>query len=160
MDADLSIFDDYPDISTYITKGTFTDTITRGELIRSSKRNFFCFGVLKSVPLALQETLYDEGNYNQADAVSGDIAGRQLMTSLYTADGVATAFTNPYNVLRNMTTMMQTSEDSTNTFLLMTNDTTHEPIMLQEPEYEPAQHVNNTEHEKAHADRFTVVARH
>ena len=78
------------------------------------------------------------------------------MTSLYTADGVATAFTNPYNVLRNMTTMMQTSEDSTNTFLLMTNDTTHEPIMLQEPEYEPAQHVNNTEYEKAHADRFTV----
>lgn len=153
---DLSIFDDYPDISTYITKGTFTDTITRGELIRSSKRNFFCFGVLKSVPLALQETLYDEGNYNQADAVSGDIAGRQLMTSLYTADGVATAFTNPYNVLRNMTTMMQTSENSTNTFLLMTNDTTHEPIMLQEPEYEPAQHVNNTEYEKAHADRFTV----
>ena len=59
---DLSIFDDYPDISTYIAKGTFTDTITRGELIRSSKRNFFCFGVLKSVPLALQETLYDEGN--------------------------------------------------------------------------------------------------
>lgn len=155
---DLSVFDEYPDIHTYITKGMFTDTEMRERTIRDSKRNFFCFGMMKSLPLVLQNTLYDDGMYNQADAISGsgNGNGKQLMTSLYTASGVASQFLRPYYVLTNMDKLMKIREDSANTFLLMTNDTTHEPIMLQEPAYEPAPQVDNTEYETAHQDRFTL----
>ena len=42
-----------------------------------------------------------------------------------------------------MTTIV---EDNTNTFLMLTNNTTHEPTMLQLPEYEPAAFVDNTQY--------------
>jgi membrane-anchored protein YejM (alkaline phosphatase superfamily) len=39
---------------------------------------------------------------------------------------------------------------------MMTNDSTHEPALLQEPNYVPAQHVDNTAYETKNANRFTV----
>lgn len=39
---------------------------------------------------------------------------------------------------------------------MMTNDTTHDVMMLQEPDYTPSQNVDNTDYEAEHADRFTV----
>ena len=37
----------------------------------------------------------------------------------------------------------------------MANELTHAPTLLQEPEYEPRQVVDNTEYDAKHADRFT-----
>ena len=37
----------------------------------------------------------------------------------------------------------------------MTNDTTHEPCLLQEPEYIPAQAVDNRDFDRTHTDRFS-----
>lgn len=39
------------------------------------------------------------------------------------------------------------TKDSRNTFLMMTNDTTHDVMMLQEPDYTPSQNVDNTDYE-------------
>lgn len=62
----------------------------------------------------------------------------------------------PYNVLQNLTQITKVTKDSRNTFLMMTNDTTHDVMMLQEPDYTPSQNVDNTDYEAEHADRFTV----
>ena len=43
--------------------------------------------------------------------------------------------------------------------MVLTNDTTHDPVLLQEPEYVPAPEVDNTQYEREHADRFTVNGR-
>ncbi|MFR6425472.1 MAG: hypothetical protein ACLUNO_07940 [Oscillospiraceae bacterium] len=43
--------------------------------------------------------------------------------------------------------------------MVLTNDTTHDPVLLQEPEYVPALEVDNTQYEREHADRFTVNGR-
>lgn len=42
---------------------------------------------------------------------------------------------------------------------MMDNETTHALSLLQEPEYEPKEHVDNTEYDAEHTDRFTVNSR-
>jgi len=65
-------------------------------------------------------------------------------------------FMDPYNVLTSLPHITDISEEKTNTFLFMSNDLTHEPMLLQEPDYVPAQNVDNREYDAAHADRFVV----
>lgn len=64
-------------------------------------------------------------------------------------------FANAYNVLANMQTMTRLTDEETNTCLIMDNETTHQFMMLSAPDYTPAQHVDNTEYDKAHQERFT-----
>lgn len=157
---DLSIYDDYPDIDTYITKGYFTDAETKAKQIKSSKRNFFCFSFMKSMPLFTQSVLYNNGNYNQAEPGKDELVyDTQEVTSPSTAEGVSASFMNPYNVLTSLPNITNITEDETNTFLMMSNDTTHEPMLLQEPEYEPSMHVDNTEYDETHKNRFTINGR-
>jgi phosphoglycerol transferase MdoB-like AlkP superfamily enzyme len=52
--------------------------------------------------------------------------------------------------------MTDISDGDTNNFLFFYNDTPHEPMLLQEPEYIPAAHVNNKEYDTANKDRFTL----
>jgi len=157
---DLSIYDEYPNIDAYITNGNFTDPATKAEQLKSTKRNFFCFSIMKSMPLFTQSVLYSNGSYNAGEKSKDELVyDTQEITGLYTAEGVTTKFMNTYNVLSSLPDITNIKEDETNTFLMMSNDTTHTPIMLQEPEYEPAMHIDNTEYEKEHADRFMLNGR-
>ena len=154
---DLSIYDDYPDIQKYITKGRFTDAATKERHIQSNIRNFFCYGLLKSAPLCFQEVLYDGGSYNQGN--SGALYSQQKREGRFISAGISSLFMDCYNVLLNLPGMTDITDEGVNTFLFMTNDTTHEPMLLQEPDYEPAQYVDNTEYEKNHSGRFTLNGR-
>ena len=46
---DLSLFDTYPDIDAYITKGKFSDAQQKESLKENNLRNFFCFSVMTMV---------------------------------------------------------------------------------------------------------------
>lgn len=152
----LSIFDEYPDVKAYNTKGSFTSVELKKQIVEANNRNFFCYSLLKTSPLTLQASLYDHGDYNRSDSKASDAYGVQTTDGLYVADGLAATFMEPYNVLESLPYITDISAGDDNTFLMMTNDTTHEPMLLQEPEYKPAQHVDNTEYETKNADRFTV----
>lgn len=82
---DLSIYDDYPDIHTYITKGKFTDTRSKKELIEDNSRNFFCYALMKTMPLFLHSPLYNGGDYNHASVAedgSTTAPARRLRVSI------------------------------------------------------------------------------
>ena len=147
---DLTIYDDYPDINAYNIEGVFNDPLRQDVITRCNQRNFFMFSLVKSMPLILQPTLYNGGLYNQ---VSG---GTQLAHSTDTASGPPLSFLSSYQVLTNLSEMTQISQESTNTFLCMVSNATHDPFLLQTPDYVPADEVDNTAYDKAHADRFTV----
>lgn len=83
----------------------------------------------------------------------------QIQHDLYTSDGMGYAFMAPYKVLDNFTGMTQITQEETDTFLLLVNETTHDPMLLQEPEYVPAAHVDNTAYAASYAQRFTVDGR-
>ncbi len=154
---DLSIYDEYPEIETYLADGQFVDVESKQQMIDSTRRNFFCFSLMKTMPLFLQETMYNRGNYNQAELAAEEVVySIQTMHSVTKAEGISTDFMNSYNVLANLPNMTTVSEEGTNTFLMMSNDTPHWPMLLKLPEYEPAMKVDNTEYEQANADRFTV----
>lgn len=149
---DLSIYDKYPNINKYITLGRFEDKVSKLNKIVNNKRNFFCYSIMKTVPLFAQFALYDNGNYNS----QGQVTNGQRLVNNFVANGLNPDFMNAYSVLENLSNMTKIKDDNTNTFLLMTNDSTHEPTLLQEPNYVPAEHVDNTAYESENANRYTV----
>ena len=153
---DLSIYDEYPEIERYILKDKFTDDSIKGQWIEENKRNFFCYGILKTAPLCLQKTIYDYGRYNQANNDAETIDTKQIRTDMYTSVGVSNTFMDRYNALCALPDMTYAAEEDMDTFLMMVNETTHEPMLLQEPEYVPAMEVDNTEYERNHQDRYTI----
>ena len=155
---DLSIYDEYPDIDCYITKGKFSDHGAKEVKIQNNKRRFFCYSIVKSVPLCFQELLYDQGNYNQSNDASETygIYSGQTLTGLTVADGLYDSFMDGYNVLDNLSEITEIEETEKNTFMFMTNDTTHDPMLLQTPDYIPVEHVDNTAYEQENQERFSL----
>ncbi|MBR5632655.1 MAG: YidC/Oxa1 family membrane protein insertase, partial [Clostridia bacterium] len=143
---DLTIYDDYPEIDTYISKGVFGDTEQKQTAIDSNHRNFFCFGIMKSMPTLAQAFIYDNGTYNRlgSSSVIVEYAGQERV-DLSHATGLDSIFMNTYNVLINMSQMTKISTDDKNTFLFLANDTTHDPMLLQTPDYVPSDIVDNEE---------------
>ena len=151
---DTSVYDDYPGINTYVTKGYFSTEEMKESIIESNKRNFFCLGVMKSLPLFMQRTVYNGGSYNQASSPNNFIAQKRINSSM--ATGRTKSFMDAYLVLENLETMTKIDTADSNNFLLLCNDTTHEPIILQSPKFEPQSSVDNTKYDNDHKDRFTV----
>lgn len=157
---DPSFFEDYPYVTAYNTKGYFWAAHKEGVSNRNY-RNFFCYSLMKVAPLFVQNHLYDGGFYNE-NMITNDFSDEitngngQYITSMYTAQGIYDEFMWDYSTLLNLETMTDISDDETNHYFTIDNDTTHDPIMLQEPEYDVKYDVDNTVYEREHSDRFTV----
>lgn len=157
---DLSIFDEYPEIDTYITKGKFSDISHKERVVENNYRNFFCFGIMKTMPLILQPIIYNNGQYNQAVSYEGEVVySTQKIEGISQASGLSAAFMESYNVLLNLPFMTNITESDNGTFLFLANDSTHEPMLLQVPEYAPSVTVDNREYDATHTDRFTLDGR-
>ncbi|MBR4768181.1 MAG: hypothetical protein IK088_04300, partial [Lachnospiraceae bacterium] len=149
--SDLSVYEDYPDISAYALMGhVSSDTFAQGDLRSVLNRNFFCYGLMKVMPLFLQTSVYNYGNYNAvASYQENEITGQNLET-VSKATGLDPIFMNSYNVLDNLPKITDCDGTENNTFLMFYNKTTHDTMMLQEPEYEPRMEVDNTEYDLEH----------
>ena len=152
---DLSIYDEYENIDAYITNGKFNDIDGKKSIIESNYRNFFCFSLMKCMPLFCQTTIYDSGRYNQITADSSFFSP-QVIDTTATATGINTSFKNAYNVLTNLSLISSATTDETGAFLLMSNDATHQPTLLQTPDYTLSMTVDNTKYDAENADRFVV----
>ena len=151
--SDSTIYSDYPGISCYLAESAFVSEEQTSQQIKNNKRNFFCFSVMKSMPYFIQTVLYNSGSYNNSD----EGWGVQIISDdCLTADGLDTDYMTSASELENLATMTRISDDSQGGFLMMANQTTHSPALLQEGEYEAAEHVDNTEYEAENADRWTL----
>ncbi len=154
---DLTIFDDIEGVEAYISKGKFSDPAKKQTVIDNNYRNFFCFSVMKTLPLILQPPVYNQGRYNQIiSETEGAYISPQTVSSISTATGVNSNFIDPYNVLNSLPNITKVTKENKNTYTVMTNDLPHEPMLLQEPEYEPSDSVDNTEYDSENADRFML----
>ncbi len=153
---DLSLFDDYPDINTYITKGAFLDESQKQDNIIANNRNFFCYSLMKCMPLGLQYAMYDWGAYRRTDVVGQINYSSQIVSGMSTAKGYGRHFMDSYSALTNMSTMSVITDENVNTFMYISNDMTHDTNMLQAPDYVPAYEVDNTQYDAEHKDRFTL----
>ena len=95
---DLSIYDDYPEIKTYNSIGHFSSQEDKEEAIASNHRNFFCFSVMKSMPLCVQPTVYYRGTYNKVEQKYVT----QVIYDSTTAEGENKNFLDSYHVLKSL----------------------------------------------------------
>ena len=156
---DLSIFDDYPAIHRYITHGAFIDN---GEAIRKKNRvinrNLFCYSVFRASPVLLHSCLYNDGRYNEAEALNVSEESSVIFTeeSEVRSTGISDEFMKAYTALQHLPEMTKADTSEENTFMILSNTSTHDVTMLQEPAFVPQQVVDNTEYEAAHKIRTSA----
>ena len=150
---DLSIYDEYPEINKYITIGRHPDDPQQAAATTDESRyhNFFCYSIFKIVPMTVQPSIYNGGTYNASNTPT-----EQIFRNASKADGLKSGFMDSYSVLKKLSDFSNITDSTQNTFIMLSNDTTHEPMLLQEPEYEPALHVDNTAYDAEHTDRFVL----
>ncbi len=86
---DLSLFNGMKNTKAFITKGRFDNIEGKKRVISNNLRNFFCFGIMKTLPVFLQPIAYDGGLYNQISPAKTDEAyNTQEIHSLTTATGI------------------------------------------------------------------------
>lgn len=160
---DLSIYDDLSNVKAYITMdGRFeadefreetTLEVRQHEAVEELSRNLFCYSIFKTAPLAAQPYIYNKGGYNSPSA---RLLSSQTRYGSSRSAGVTSSFLKSYAVLQNMEGLTDILDSEQGTFLMMSNDTTHQPIVLSEPEFRPALSVNNTEYDEAHRIRYSI----
>lgn len=149
---DLSIFDEYPNIKKYITLGRYSleeygfNSAAKAN-IDLRFRNFFCYSIFRSSPVIFQPTLYAGGEYNISPRTDMQNSGTQIVLDSNSARGYTNKFMDAYAVLSNLKKISSVANKSGDTFMMMSNDTTHEPMLLQEPNYIPSWIVDNTKYE-------------
>ena len=146
---DLSIYDDTPQIRRYNTIGMFDDykVETLDYLDRVRNRNLFAYSLFRCAPLLLQPALYDDGRYLEPERAPGE--GERLA-------GVSPDFLNSCMVLEHLDDLTRVTEAGKNTFLMLTNEMTHDVTELQEPAYEPDSHADNSAQDSV---RYTADGR-
>ncbi|ERL07655.1 arylsulfatase domain protein [Olsenella profusa F0195] len=165
-EPDLSIYDPYPNVHTYNTMGYFTGMASDSQQITGISCDLFYLAVARVCPLPCRQPLYASGvtyTYGDGDASGTGIplnvstaSGQTVSDDALTADGGTDAFLQSYYALNHLTSMTRIDDSITGSFLMMANDATHDPMILQEPSYTPTQHVDNTAYEAQHHGRFTV----
>ena len=157
---DLSIFDAYPHIKSYVTeKGQFSSALpfqdVQGrQLNQVWSRNFFCYSLMKISPTFIQSRIYQDGIYYKPNSLA-----LQRIQGSSRAYGQRASFMTSYAVLVSLPDMTRVTDEEQNTFLSMSNMTAHEHTLLREPEYEPALSVDNAEYDREHLDRFILNGR-
>ena len=137
---DLTVYDDVPEIRGFVTNGRVYDDSTFSGEARNKvrERNAFCYSVFRIAPLFVQSELYDSGSYNETDV---------------TRNAEESLFVSYYTFLKNLPRITQVSESGQDEFLMLASNITHEPLELQEPEYEPRDYVDNTAYDAEHPVR-------
>lgn len=158
---DLGIYSDYPDINAYITKGYFWNAQKSSSVSQRNYRNFFCYALMKSSPIALQKHLYNYGMYNEsvsnADKREEIVeAWEQVRPNGLSATGISDELMQDYTTLCNLSEMTNIVDDDSNTFMMIDNEMPHCANLFQEPDYEVRNFIDNYEYEKNHQDRYTV----
>ena len=147
---DVTIYDDYPAIRTYITNGHFSAKVINERTEKVRCRNFFAYGVFRAAPVIAHKSLYNEGYYNHQEDSSDEML-IQIIDGMYRAYGgfgrTPNSFTQAYDVLCNLPAVTRITDSGKGCFLMMSNDTTHAQFMLQEPDYVPSNRVDNTAYE-------------
>lgn len=146
---DLSIYSDYADIKAYRTAELDNMEMVVRQVIDGNMRNFFAFGIMKTAPLIAQPWLYQYGRYNYVSQAQGDSIS-QVTEGIFHASGIDAYFSNYYKILSSLPSVTGVTDDAQGTFLMMVNDTTHTPTMLQMPDYTLSASVDNS----AYADQF------
>lgn len=161
--SDLSVYDAYDKIEAENILGTLSDAKNTKSVVKSRYRDFFCFGLMKSLPVVLQKGLYDGSMYHKVNTRTKSYGyTTQAIFDRSNAVGIDRSFMDNYDCLDSLEKMTVTAE-SGNRFMFMTNNLTHEEMMLDAKTYSPVtasgdlrSEVDNSDFDAKHEDRFVL----
>ena len=142
---DLSIYDDMEGVTAYAAKGAFNNSDSRITAVENRQRNFFFFSMMKVLPVSLQKSLYQEGNYHAIRKVKAPD-----VTDAYSAELIS-----EYNTVKSLTAMTGITEDGSNNYMFYRTNLTHQPEELQEPDYTLSTNVDNSAY---HPDGVKIIS--
>lgn len=161
---DLTVFDGMDNVKAYSTKYSYLPEEKKAayetEHTEVFRHNLFCYSIFKSAPVALQKALYDGGNYNDTRSVDPAKMITQKRNGNSVAYGHEQTFMWEYYTVSNLDKMTKIEDGDGNHFIYYSTDLTHDVEMLQEPEYEPKDTVDNRSYDKTHAARFIRKGEH
>ena len=132
---DLSIYDPYDYVNAYRLWGRFSGTFSNlEEENEGRKRSFFYYSLMEVSPIPVRSYLYTDGWYMRP--VNGTI--------------VNPAFMDSYCALENLSNMTAIRRDSDKYFLMMANNSTHSPSLLQVPDYTVPENIEDSEDKTEH----------
>ena len=142
-----------------------TDSVADGEkaeqesefFVENNKRNFYCFALMKSLPLAVQQYMYDSAEYNQEiyTVKKPEEYAKVVIKNNQQVTGLKEDFSKEYAVMKKLPELTEITEGD-NTFMFMANDITHCPTFLQMPDYVPQAEVDNSAYERANLTQYTL----
>ena len=150
---DTTIFDNMDGITAYNTGNYFNPyKETYNEMyFTMMTRNLFCYGLFKSSPWLFQPLLYDFGRYNSVLDMTNIT---QLIGGTSFSDGYLYPFMSEYYALGAMPELTEITDDDSLNFVIFTNKTPHDPMLLLEPSMEPSKHVDNSAYDADNDWRF------
>lgn len=123
--SDLSIFNDIPNVNTYMLAGKYTSEVQESQAITTYEKqqdHFIDYSLFRSVPLFMKSSVYNDGYYISLKVDKTD----------YTQ-----TFLDCYSVLDALPRITEVENNNQKYFLMMNNETPHEPVALNPPEYKP-----------------------
>ncbi len=156
--SDVTLFEEFQEIQAQNIAGKFVDKTQKEYTVKLNYRNFFCFSLVKCLPVFMQSIFYQGGQYNRVETSSASqYYTVQVRDGASNATGINALFMENYNHLINLNTMTKTTDSNVNRYVFMTNDITHNPMLVDEANgYVPSFEVDNTAYDQQHSDRFTV----
>jgi YidC/Oxa1 family membrane protein insertase len=129
--SDLRIYGGVPNTTALITDSAYTDIWIRdhfslpstGEILQ---RNLFWYGIFRASPYMFRDGIYMSGDW------CSPVAHNDLRLTI-----------NGYAVLHYLPRLTDFSAGTENTAMLFVNNTTHETILMQAPDYVPVKSVTN-----------------
>lgn len=145
---DLSIYDDLPDINTFNLELKYNPNAGADMFFTDEvrERNFFCYALMTCSPLGLRKFIYNNGLYHKDPSyyVDGRLACIQVIEDESHAYGLNPNTMNWYYALENLPRITTVNQESRGGFVMIQNGLTHEPMLLQRPDYEITSLVDNS----------------
>lgn len=163
--SDLSLFEEYEKMEADNIVGRFMDENQVKAVVENKYRDFFCFSLMKTMPVGVQRPIYQNGQYNRVSTNKNKYAySNQIIHNKSSAVGAKASFMENYANLVHLPDMTKVTEaKGANRYVYMTNNITHEPMLLNAENYdvfnaegELIWEFDNTEYDKAHEERFTL----
>ena len=129
---DLRIYDNERNVKSYLTDGVYTDLwLNKNDIVlqKQSKvleRNFLWYSFFRQSPLLFRKEIYYTGSW------CAPFSNHRMRL-----------FINGFAVLDFLNDLVGYNDSDKGSLLLMVNNTTHEPLFLQAPEYRPILNVTN-----------------
>lgn len=154
----LNIYSELNNTKAFITDESMIDDFDLIENIQDvRKENFIKFSLFSVAPSVIQSAIYDNGYYHGVDdLIYKDTERIQRFTteSAHIQYNTDAEFLAAYKVLSNLNKFTNITNKNNGSLVVLTNNTTHEETLLQEPDYTPSDYVDNTDYDLANTDRF------